>query len=333
MATIKDVAKLANTSIATVSNVITGKKFVNPDTKEKVLKSMKELNYRPNYAARALKSNKSYSIATIIPDITNPFFGEILKSIQSVTNKSDYQLMVVDTDQSSEKELKALNRFINTKQVDAIIMIAPRLDEELFPSEIDIPIIIVDRPAFTKKNNFSFVFTDNVRSSSMIAQYAYNSGYKTFACISGPENVPNANTRVEGFVDTLESCGIDKNDIKIIRTEFTFEHGFEAMTEILSTVNIIDRLAVFVTSDITAWGALESVKKMGKKIKEDVGIVGYDDIFFSEFLQPSLTTFKTPTKKIGTVVGAMVLNQLSEDEKREPALVEIEGQLKIRNSI
>ncbi|MGD1818475.1 MAG: LacI family DNA-binding transcriptional regulator [Pleomorphochaeta sp.] len=333
MATIKDVAKLSNTSIATVSNVITGKKFVNPDTKEKVLKRMKELNYKPNYAARALKSNRSYSIAAILPDITNPFFGEILKAIQSVINKSDYQLIVVDTDQSSEKELKALNRFISTKQVDGIIMIAPRLEEELFPNEIDIPIIIVDRPSFEKESNFSFVFTDNIRSSSMIAQYAFNSGYKSFACISGPENVPNANLRVKGFVDTLENCGIDKAEIKLIRTEFTFEHGFEAMTRILSTSNLKDRLAVFVTSDIAAWGAMEAVKKMGKKIREQVGIVGYDDIFFSEFLQPSLTTFKTPTEKIGKVVGSMILEQLKDVNLNRPNLIEIEGQLKIRNSI
>jgi len=332
MATIKDVAKLSNTSIATVSNVITGKKFVNPDTKAKILKCMKELQYQPNYAARALKCNKNYSIAVILPDITNPFFGEILKSIQAIVNKSNYQLIVVDTDQSAEKERQALIKFISSNQVDGIIMIAPRLEEELFPSDIKMPIIIVDRPEFKKNNNFSFVYTDNIRSSAMIAQYAYNAGYKSFACISGPENVPNANIRLEGFADTLVKCGIKKDDIKVVRTEFTFEHGFESMSEILSTINIQDRLAVFVTSDIAAWGAIEAVKKMGMEIKEQVGIVGYDDIFFSKFIQPALTTFKTPTDKIGKVVGSMILDQLKDNEK-QPTKIVIEGQLKIRNSI
>ncbi len=332
MATIKDVAKLANTSIATVSNVITGKKFVNPDTKAKILKSMEDLAYQPNFAARALKCNKNYSIAVILPDITNPFFGEILKSIQSVVDKSNYQLMVVDTDQSPEKELIALNKFISTNQVDGIIMIAPRLEENRFPSNIKMPLIIVDRPQFKIKNNFSFVYTDNLRSSSMIAQYAFNSGYKTFACISGPVNVPNANIRLEGYCDTLQNCGISKKDIAVIRTEFTFEHGFEAMSQILSTININERLAVFVTSDIAAWGAIEAVKKMGKAIKEQVGIVGYDDIFFSEFLQPPLTTFKTPTDKIGIMVGTMILDQL-EDPNKDSTVIVIEGKLKIRDSI
>ncbi len=332
MATLKDVAKLSNTSIATVSNVITGKKFVNPDTKAKILKSMEELSYQPNFAARALKSNKSYSIGVILPDITNPFFGEILKAIQSIVNKSNYQLIVVDTDQSSDQELKTLNKFISTKQVDGIIMIAPRLEEELFPNNIIIPLIIVDRPEFKTKSNFSFVYTDNIRSSAMIAQYAYNAGYKTFACISGPTNVPNANIRLQGYVNTLEKCGIKNDEIQVVRTEFTFEHGFEAMTQILSTVNIKERLAVFVTSDITAWGAIEAVKTMGKTIKEQVGIVGYDDIFFSKFLQPALTTFKTPTDKIGKVVGTMILDQLKENNKQATTIV-IEGQLKIRSSI
>ncbi|MCK9171129.1 MAG: LacI family transcriptional regulator [Treponema sp.] len=321
---------MAEVSTATVSNVITGKKYVTPEVRERVFSCMKKLGYSPNIAARALKANKTYNIGVIVPDITNPFFGEILKSIQAELSRTDYQMIVCDTDQKVEKERRMLTGFLTARQVDAVILIAPRLPVESFPQNINMPIVIVDRPPFMNNSKLSFVYSDNRTSSAMIASYAFNAGYRKFACIAGPENVPNANLRLEGFTDQLSVYGIKKDQIVIKRIEFTFEQGFDAMVQILAERKSDERIAVFVCSDIAAWGALEAIKTGGVRINESIGLIGYDDSFFSRLLE--LSTYQTPTEQMGSIAGTIILKKLENTSYDEPE-TKVSGQLKIRKTI
>ena len=328
--TIKDVSKMAEVSTATVSNVITGKKYVTPEVRERVFACMNKLGYSPNIAARALKSNKTYNIGVIVPDITNPFFGEILKSIQTELSKTDYQMIVCDTDQKVEKERRMLTGFLTARQVDAIILVAPRLPVEAFPQNATIPIVVVDRPPFQNNSNLSFVYSDNRTSSAMIASYAFNAGYRKFVCIAGPENVPNANLRLEGFTDQLVAYGIKRESITVRRIEFTFEQGFDAMVQILAKRKTDERIAAFVCSDIAAWGALEAIKVGGVHINEDIGLIGYDDSFFSKLLE--LSTYQTPTGQMGSIACSIILKKLEDASYCMPE-TKVSGQLKIRKTI
>jgi LacI family transcriptional regulator, repressor for deo operon, udp, cdd, tsx, nupC, and nupG len=192
------------------------------------------------------------------------------------------------------------------------------------------PLVIVDRPPFQNNSNLSFVYSDNRTSSAMIASYAFNAGYRNFACIAGPENVPNANLRLAGFADQLAVYGISKDLIAVKRIEFTFEQGFDAMVQILAERKNDERIAVFVCSDIAAWGALEAIKVGGVRITEDIGLIGYDDSFFSRLLE--LSTYQTPTGQMGSIAASIILKKLEDASYCKPE-TKVSGQLKIRKTI
>jgi LacI family transcriptional regulator len=310
-ATIRDVAKLANVSTATVSNVITESKFVSDELRAKILESMRILGYEPNIVARSLKINKTFRIGVIVPDITNPFFSEIVKQIETTIDAAKYQLILCNSDYQVETEVKIYNSFIMGGGVDALILVAPRMTEQQLDGDSRLPTVVVDRPAFKTSKEIVFVYTDNYVGASMMASHLLSKDYLRFACIAGPESVPNANMRFTGFRDRLMQAGVEKDDIKVIRCEFSFDEGYKAMTEILEDFNLTERTAVFVSSDIAAWGAIEAAHAKGLEVPKDIGVAGYDNIYFANFINQGLTTIENPTKLMGEQAGHAILDLLN----------------------
>lgn len=312
--TMKDVAKHAAVSTATVSNVIRNTKYVSDPVKKRILVSMKELGYEPNIIARSLKMNKTYKIGVVVPDITNPFFSEIVKEVEVFLEKEGYQLILCNSHYQVERENLICSSFISGGGVDALILVAPRLSSERLLIIIKgMPAVIVDRPSFSDDENLVFIFSDNYSGASLVADKLVSKNYEKFACIAGPEMVPNANARLQGFVDRLVDKKIERDSIIVSRAEFTFDKGFSEMEMILEKTNCEERLGVFVCSDIAAWGALEAVKSRGLRIPEDVGIIGYDDISFAKYLHPGLTTIKNPMIEMGKLSATFVLDLLRGD--------------------
>lgn len=310
--TIKDVAKKVGVSTATISNVITGAKYVREDLKERIIQEMEEMGYQPNVVARSLKVNKTMTIGVIVPDISNPFFSDIIKKIDSVVSQEDYQLIVCNAKDDIPKEKKLFESFLRGGGVDGLIMIAPRMGEEDFYSYTPIPLIVVDRPPFQKSiNDIAFVYTDNYFGASLIAEHFLEKGYKQFACIAGPESVPNADSRHSGFIDTLTNEGVKEDNIMVVRSEFNFTCGYESMNIVLDNLDIRKtKTGVFVGNDIAAWGAIEAAKNRNLEIPDDVGIAGYDNIYFSNFIQKGLTTVNNSTEGMGEEAGLIMLKRL-----------------------
>lgn len=312
--TMKDVAKHASVSTATVSNVIRNTKYVSEPVKNRIQASMKELGYEPNIIARSLKMNKTYKIGVIVPDITNPFFSEIVKEVEIFLEKEGYQLILCNSHHKAEREKLICRSFVSGGGVDALILVAPRLSSDKLVQIIKgFPVVIVDRPSFSDADNFVFIFSDNYSGASLVADKLLSKKYDKFACIAGPEMVPNANARLQGFVDRLVDLNVEKDSIIVSRAEFTFDNGFSEMSMILESTNRKERLGVFVCSDIAAWGALEAVKLQDLRIPEDVGIIGYDDITFAKYLHPGLTTIKNPMAEMGKLSARFVLDLLRVD--------------------
>lgn len=310
--TIKDVAKYANVSTATVSYVIHNKKEISSEVKERIFDAMKKLNYKPNVNAQSLKTNKTKKIGLVVPDITNPFFSSIVKNIGERLQANDYQLILVNSDYNSKGELSICHSFIYGGGVDALILLAPRMsDRNLQSCGSDFPVFVVDRPAPKKNDNVLYVYSDNYMGATFVAENFWIRGYRQFACIAGPSIVPNANLRLNGFVDRLLSYGVQKESIIIERGEFTFQDGFSCMESILRKAGASpEHLGIFVCSDISAWGAMEAVRQKGLRVPEDIGITGYDDIFLAQFLNPALTTIHTPSVEMGKIVATSVLEYL-----------------------
>jgi len=310
---VKDVAKLANVSTATVSNVLTNKKYVSQELKDKIREAMDVLGYEPNIAARSLKVNKTFKIGVVVPDITNPFFSEIVKYIEKTISKSDYQLVLFNSDDKPEKELKIFESLL-PGIVDGIILVAPRMTESLMDRQYKIPVVVLDRPAFNTESNITFIYADNFKGAKLVADFFITKGYRKFICITGPADVPKANLRLDGFRTALLDYGIHPEHIQEYRTEFNFDDCYGMMSGLLQDYRPEDKKGVFVCSDIGAWGAIEAVKSRGLKIPRDIGIAGFDNIYFSRFIYPGLTTVQNPTKEMGKAAAQVILTQLNGEE-------------------
>lgn len=310
-ATIKDVAKLSGVSTATVSNILTGKKYVGPEVTQRVRQAMEELDYQPNTIARSLKISRSYNIGIMVPDITNPFFGEIVKYAQQIANKENYQITLCDSDNDAKREPKIINTFLSAG-VDGIINVAPRMKQAQLGKDLGVPMVVVDRPHFETNANIAFVYADNYKGAAAVAEHFIQKKYRRFACFTGPVGeVPNARMRFDGFLDELKKQGVTEDAWTVFYCDFSFESGYQTMETVLEDYDPSQPLAVFVSSDIMAWGAMEAVKSHKLKIPRDIAIVGYDNIYFSEFLYPKLTTVGNPTKDMASTATRMLLDAIS----------------------
>lgn len=307
--TIKEVAKLANVSVATVSHVIAGTKYVSPELTVRVNSAIKELNYKPSVIARSLKVKKTYYIGVIVPDIKNPYFAEIVRGIESVAVKKGYQIFLYNSDGDLNREEKAYNSFLRHK-VDGILCVAPRIDESILQHFATIPIVVLDRPLEKQYQLIGQVYTNNIESSASVAQFFLEKGHKRFACIAGPKQyVPNVKKRVFGFSKELEKAGIKDNHLKVFYGAFSFESGYQMMNKVLA---LKERpTAVFVCSDIMAWGAIEAAKANGVNIPEDISIIGFDDVYFAALLTPSLTTINQKKYEAGEIAMQVLLDKVS----------------------
>lgn len=309
--TIKDIAKLVGVSTATVSNVLTQKKFVSKELENRVYSAIEELGYRPNVYARGLKTNRSYTIGVQVPDITNPFFSNSVKVIQCDANANGYQIMLYDSDSDAGREEQNINSMLGA-HVDGIISIAPRMDVDQLMNMVEVPLVIMDRPAVQTDRNVAFIYADNYRGAASVVDYMMGKGYERFICLAGPTDVVcNAEARLDGFMETLAHHGVSKEQCEILYGDFTFQSGYDLMKQVLESYTPSPKpAAAFVTSDIMAWGAMEALKDRKLKIPRDMGLVGYDNIYFSSFLYPALTTVENPSADMAKNAISLLLDAL-----------------------
>lgn len=330
--TIKDIASKAQVSTATVSNVLTKKKYVSPELEKRVMEVIKATNYSPNTYARSLKINKSYEIGVHVPDITNPFFSEMVKYIYKTASKKDYQIQLCISDDKVEKEKEILNNFMQ-KRVDGIINVAPKMKDDHLLKYKDIPMVIVDRPEFKTDTNMSFVYADNSIGAESVIDYFVENGYDKYVCFMGQVDIiPNARKRLEGFLGGMNKHGLSREDCRIYYGDFTFDSGYALMEQFLQEYSGDEKYGAFVSSDIMAWGALEAAKRHRIRVPEQIGVVGYDNIYFSNFINPHLTTVENPMKELGTNAIRVLLEAISSGEKMKGTSVILQPSLIVRNS-
>lgn len=330
-ANIKDVAKQANVSTATVSNVITGKKYVSPNLKKKVNKAIEELSYRPSRLARNLKIRKTFQIGLMIPDITNPYFAEIARGVEEEALKNDYQLFLCNTDGEAKREEDTTKLFLDHR-VDGIISVAPRLSEEKinFYSN-NVPTVIVDRHLISKNPYIDIIYTNNYKGSYMLADHLVSKMHKKFFCLAGPKNVHSSRRRLLGFVERINKEKKLKIEVKYGR--FKFEDGYDLMNQQLKS-NFVPT-AVFAGNDMMAWGALEAIKERKIKIPDEIAIAGFDNIYFCKYLVPSLTTVHQPKYEAGLIGIRTLLKKIDLIKSKKKILsenLELEPELIIRES-
>lgn len=303
MSTIRDVAKLAGVSVATVSRVINNKEYVSEDTKDKVLLSIKQLKYKPNDVARSLFKGKSKMIALLVPDIMNPFFPELARSVEDVCNMHGYTFVLCNTDNSKEKELSYLNA-LQQKSVDGFIIVSSTLSRE-YTEEVKVPIISLDR---TFDNKLSTVKSNNRQGAKIATDYLKSIGCKIIAHVTGPEDASNTMERLQGYLDVVRDEDWFISDY-VVTGNYNMQAAKGVITELLTAHPEIDGL--FVGNDVMAVGALKAAEELEINVPQDLSIIGFDGITLGEATTPTLTTVAQPIYKMGSRAAELIIEQIN----------------------
>ena len=272
------------------------------------------MNYQPNILARGLVQKKTNIVGLITPDIVNPFFSKLAKGAEDIANRHRYNMLLCNTDGDPQKELAYMS-VLKAKWIDGVILVAPRMNENQILSFVKqgISLVIADRPIEDLPVNQ--IWVDNVRGAYEATTHLIDLGHQKIGIITGPDNVENNFNRVKGYRLALKTHGIDFNPSCLIKGDFKFESGYKAMEKFLK---MEDRpSAVFATNDLMALGALEKAKSSGLRVPEDLALVGFDDIMFSAFINPALTTVMQPIYELGEGAMKMLLQALNKEDQKD----------------
>ncbi|MFX3673649.1 MAG: LacI family DNA-binding transcriptional regulator [Paenisporosarcina sp.] len=311
MANIQQVAKQAGVSVATVSRVLNGQDSVSYKTKIKVEEAIKKLNYEPSMLGRNLRNSESRILLILIPTISNPFYSEIIKGIENEAISQNYNILLCETDSNPEREDIYFD-LVRSKMADGIISMDPAVNLETL-TKLAEKHAIIQCSEYSIDSEISYVTIDNEEASYRAVKHLIKTGHEKIALINSDEKYLYARQRRIGYQRALEEHGILLNKDFIIHTQHLgFEYGQQAMKKIL---NLKDRpTAVFAVSDLLAIGALKEVNNNELHVPDDIALVGFDNIDFSNMTHPTLTTVSQPMYKMGTIAAKMLINRIKGEE-------------------
>jgi DNA-binding LacI/PurR family transcriptional regulator len=322
--TIRDVAKLANTSKSTVSRYLNGQK-IKKETEQALQKAIKELNFHRNVNARRLVMNKTQSIGIVVDDISNYFYSPIFKGIENVAKEKGFNCVFYSSTSNHNEEVSFLN-LLYEGQVDGLILLSfqkRKVEDFKKIIEATYPIVLIGDAG--DEEGIDSVDVDNILGISEIVKYLYQIGHHHIAYISGPDHLAATNGRLEGYYKTMEDLGLD---VWVTNSDWSNQGGYHAMNYIL---NKGDFTAVISSNDETAVGALRAIHERGYHVPNDFSITGFDDIATASWVYPSLTTVRQPFEYMGEQAAMRLFNKL-EHESVSPKRQLLKPKLIIRDS-
>lgn len=328
--TIKDIAKSAGVSTATVSMILNKKdQNISQPTRDKVLKIAKDFNYIPNSMARSLVTSRTKILGLILPDIVNPFFPEIARGAEDKAREAGYSIIICNTDDNIDQENKYIH-MLSEKMVDGIILThsANRHNEMSGLETCRMPIILIDRD-YDSPNILGKVLVDNSKASSDAVNYLVQKGYKKIAYIAGPLDTGTARDRLEGYKKALMGNNIKYNESLVRSGEYKAKWGYEAAENLLNSG--LDFQAIFCGNDAIAIGAMKKLREVGISIPGNIAVMGFDDIYIASMVDPELTTIKQPNYSMGYEAVKMMIDSL-EGKKIENKNLILETELIVRKS-
>ena len=327
----KDIAKDLGVSVVTVSKVLRGNTDVSAETRQRVLKRMKELNYQPNMMARGLASGRTYTVGLVVPDLVHPFFAEFAKSLSGVLRESHRALVLASSEENPEIEQQEI-RALLSRSIDVLLIAScqPKLKNFYELGDERTPYLLVDR-------NFPylaahFVGSDDYKAGQLATKHLIDLGRKRIAHIGGRGMSPSLD-RLRGYRDTLTQNGLEFNEKYVVLRE-KFEEtgdlaGYQAMKELLKLKPRPD--AVFCYNDLTAIGAMEATMQAGLRVPQDIAFVGCGNLRYAKYLKMPLTSIDHSTEKLGLKAGELAL-ELTKTPDMTPTSILIEPKLVIRES-
>lgn len=316
--TIKDIAQEAKVSCATVSRVLNDSGYVKEGTRQKVLKVIKELNYSPSAIARSLSTNKTNTIGVITPEINNPFFGEIIKGISQIADENNLNMILCDTDESVEKELRAL-KLLKEQRIEGIIITPTSADNECNSEYLKtlenfkIPIILID--GHVKYSDFSGVFIEHIKGGYDGTEALIKAGHRKIAMITGRMNSRPAKERLVGYKKALEAHNIPVEDGYIFYGDYKYESAYKITKEIVKMQD--PPTAILVSSNMMMLGCIKALHEEKLNIPKDMSIIGFDKLDVLNIIGMNISFIDAPTLELGRTGMKMLIDRLENKKSTE----------------
>ncbi|HHY92418.1 MAG TPA: LacI family transcriptional regulator [Firmicutes bacterium] len=306
---IREVAHEAGVSVATVSRVLNRSGYVKAETYQRVIAAIRKLRYVPNGVARSMVRGSTRTIGLILPDITNPYFPMLARGVEDAATTQGYLVILCNTDNNPDTEAMYLT-LLREKCVDGLIYVsaAPRADHVQEFAE-SLPVVWVDRPPVGVEGDV--VAGDDFLGGYLATRHLLSLGRRHLAFIAGPAGLMTSEERERGYRLAHKEAGLVVEEELLARGDFQFESGRRAMAEILERGRPD---ALFASNDLMALGAIETILAAGRRVPEDIAVVGYDNIVFARLARPPLTTVEQPSYLIGLTACEVIMERIARRE-------------------
>jgi LacI family transcriptional regulator len=304
VATIGDVAEKAGVSKTTVSHVLSGKRPVAPETKERVMLVIREMGFQPSTLARSLRIQRTHMIALIIPDITNPYYPMLARGLQDAIIDEGYQIFLCNSDGDWGREQEFIDAALQ-RQVDGIVFSSLHSHTEQFADQ-DTALISIGQSI--ERPDIDQVATDDRAGSATATRYLIQQGHTLIGMIAGPSDVYLGHERLAGYRDALQEANLPFDPALVAEGDFMRSGGAHAMQQLMSLTQ--RPTAIVCANDLMAIGALDTAHALKITVPDDIAIVGYDDIEAASLISPALTTVVNPSYDMGQVAGKLLKERM-----------------------
>ena len=329
MPTITDVAREAGVSASTVSHVINETRFVSDQVKQRVHAAMEALNYQPNVIARSLRTRETLTVGVVVSDVTNPFFTSIVRAIEDEVLKQGYNIILCDTDEKPERE-QAYLRLLMGRRVDGLIVAPSSGNADLLRSAIEsgLPVVLLDRsiPGLTA----DVVLSDNESGAFDAVSYLIGIGHRRIGIIAGRLEVSTGADRMAGYVRAIQTHGIPADESLIEVAKFRRDIAYDKTMQMLNRAE--PPTALFVCNNVMTAGTMAALKAAGKKVPEDISVIGFDDSEWAALMDPPLTVVAQPIVELGTRAAQTLMRRISRGRVKTPRAVVLKPELILRDS-
>ncbi len=322
--TIKDIAKRCKVSTATVSLVLNNNPRISTNTKNKVLKVIKELGYYPNLTARWLVTRTTKTLCIVIPEIShifsNPYFGEILSGIYDVASENDYKILIEVATHKFCAEKNYLNLF-KEHRIDGMFYVGSTLRDTYLKDFLNENFPFIQVGSYLPGLNLNYVTGDNIRGGYLATKHLFEHGHKKIALITGNFNVISAKERFIGYKKALKEAGILFNKEFIVMADFDESTGYTAMKHLLNMSKNQRPTAIFAGNDLMALGAVRAIKETGAKIPDDFAVIGMDNLRLSSIGETKLSTVEYNVYKMGKIACEKIIELIKNKKKNVNSVV------------
>ncbi|WJG10865.1 LacI family DNA-binding transcriptional regulator [Aliiglaciecola sp. LCG003] len=318
MPNIRQVADMAGVSVATVSRTLQQPERVSPKTRERVMAAVTEVGYKPNLMAVKFRSGKTHNIVVLVPTVANVFFARVINGMQQVAAERGYSILLGNTlgDEAIEANFA---KMVQTSQADGLIQLRAYNPFDASMDKRDTMLPMVNVCEVLDDINCPVVTLDNRAAAKAMTQHLIELGHTRIALIKGPQSSPLTCQRLAGYRDALAEADLAFDKTLLYPGDFTLQSGHDAASIILSSK---DRpTAVFCENDETAIGAMQCFKQAGLRIPNDISIAGFDDISFSAFCDPPLTTIAQPAEEFGQTAVSLLIDLLTGKITKAPKVI------------